>query len=267
MKPVALFVKSNEHLHGAYLRYFKSRNLARLSKLGIRYDPKTKTAILDYKKQNISFACSGPDSLLDMAGLLADQFVDEQYAWLSPKGSNVVDIGANIADSAIYFAANGAMHVYAIEPFPHSHRIASRNISLNKYGKRITLLRVACGGRPGSIRIDPKIESNAASVASHSGKGVGVPIVTLKQLSDRYNLGNAVLKIDCEGCEYGIIMSSDRQTLRRFSRIMIEAHYGYKEMGRKLRSCGFSVRLTPLNYMLGYDKRDMLLGMVYAERK
>lgn len=266
MKPVALFVKSNEHLHGAYLRYFKSRNLARLNKLGIHYNQETKTATLKYRKQNISFSCNGPDGLLDIAGLLADQFVEEQYSWLSPKGRNVVDIGANIADSVIFFTANGARHVYAIEPFPYSYRIASRNISLNKSGNRVTLLKVACGGRPGSIRIDPNIESNAASVAIHTGRGVNVPIVTLKQLADRYNLRNAALKIDCEGCEYGIIMSSDRRTLRRFSRIMIEVHYGYKEMGRKLRSCGFNVRITPLNYMLSDDKKDMLLGMLYAER-
>jgi hypothetical protein len=41
--------------------------------------------------------------------IFKEQFIDEQYKWLNVKGKEVVDIGANIGDSAIYFAVNTAL--------------------------------------------------------------------------------------------------------------------------------------------------------------
>jgi hypothetical protein len=65
--------------------------------------------------------------------------------------------------------------------------------------------------------------------------------------------------MDCEGCEYDVIFSSSKETLKRFSHIQIEYHYGYKNLKEKLEKCGFSVKVTrpvinPLNrkYQVGY---------------
>jgi hypothetical protein len=45
-------------------------------------------------------------------------FVDNPYEDLSVKNKTVVDIGGNIADSAIYFALWGANKIVCIEPLP-----------------------------------------------------------------------------------------------------------------------------------------------------
>ena len=44
------------------------------------------------------------------------------------EGRTVIDIGANIADSSIYFAFEDAAHVIALEPYPTNYRIAKKNI-------------------------------------------------------------------------------------------------------------------------------------------
>ncbi|MDT7858468.1 MAG: hypothetical protein RQ930_00225 [Candidatus Aenigmarchaeota archaeon] len=53
------------------------------------------------------------------------QFVKQDYKILKVRGKEVVDIGAYTGDSSIYFALNGAKHVYAFEPYPFSYRIAT----------------------------------------------------------------------------------------------------------------------------------------------
>ena len=61
-------------------------------------------------------------------GDLAGVFARREYSFLEVSDQNVIDIGANIGDSAIYFAAMGAKHVYALEPFPSSFEYAKKNV-------------------------------------------------------------------------------------------------------------------------------------------
>jgi len=58
-----------------------------------------------------------------------------------------VDVGAASGDTAIYFALNGAKHVYAFEPYPYSYNIAKENIKLNHLEDKITMLNEGCGRR------------------------------------------------------------------------------------------------------------------------
>ena len=60
------------------------------------------------------------DKKFDIIWLINENFIKEQYKWLDVEGKNVVDVGANIGDTAIYFALKGAKHVYAFEPYPYS---------------------------------------------------------------------------------------------------------------------------------------------------
>ena len=67
--------------------------------------------------------------------------------------------------------------------------------------------------------------------------------VGLEDIVQQYNIGGAILKIDCEGGEYEIIMGSGRDALRKFDAILLEYHYGYLNLKEKLEKDGFSVSL------------------------
>jgi len=62
-----------------------------------------------------------------------------------------------------------------------------------------------------------------------------------------------VLKVDCEGCEYGTILCSDNKTLRRFDEIMIGYHHGYKNLVEKLEARALKLSIlghgTPINHI------------------
>jgi hypothetical protein len=72
-----------------------------------------------------------------------------------------------------------------------------------------------------------------------------------------------ILKMDCEGCEYEPILSTNESTLRKFSHIMIEYHFGYKNLEEKLEKCGFEVSVTrPQIY---WDSTDQFDEIKFAE--
>ena len=73
-------------------------------------------------------------------GDLLNVFFREDYKFLSPDRSLVIDIGANIGDTAIYFCLNNAKHVIALEPFPFSYKYALLNITSNNMNDKIELL-------------------------------------------------------------------------------------------------------------------------------
>ena len=71
-------------------------------------------------------------------GLIDEQFIKQAYRWLNVKEKYVIDIGANIGDTATYFALKGARHVYAFEPYPYSYNLAKKHINLNKLNNKIS---------------------------------------------------------------------------------------------------------------------------------
>ena len=66
-------------------------------------------------------------------------FLKEIYKFLNVKNKIVIDIGANIADSAIYFVLNGAKQVIALEPFSYSYKYAVENIKINNMEDKILM--------------------------------------------------------------------------------------------------------------------------------
>jgi FkbM family methyltransferase len=174
-------------------------------------------------------------------------FVDKIYQWLPIKNKTVVDIVANIGDSAIYFALFGATKIICIEPFPKNYELAKKNIRLNNFSKNISIIQAGCSDKRNKITIDPEYQSSGSSVLKDFNSGINLPIMSLENILDEYNITSdvsTVLKMDCEGCEYETIHSARKNILQKFSHIMIEYHYGYKNLKEKLEECGFVVSVT-----------------------
>jgi FkbM family methyltransferase len=183
------------------------------------------------------------ESLDKSFGMIIEQFIEEQYKWLRVAGRQVLDLGANIGDSAIYLALNGASHVFALEPYPYTYRLARRNVELNGLEKQVTVLNLGCG-KDGTITIDPELKSEPSSNLVQCEAGERVAVVSLKKIVETYELSDAVAKIDCEGGEYELIQGAGDRELRAFSQMMIEYHHGYASLEDRLCKAQFEVRHT-----------------------
>jgi len=187
-------------------------------------------------------------------------FFEEVYKMFPVKDQTVLDVGANIGDSSIYFALKGAKKIIAIEPFPANYELAKKNIELNNLQKIIDIDLAGCSNKPGFITVDNKKSGGGASLTSAS-TGTKIPLFSLKNILEQNNLNSAVLKMDCEGCEYDSILNADDEILKKFSTIIIEYHYGYQNLVEKLENCGFQVKKTSPMYYSNYH-----IGYIYATK-
>ena len=201
-------------------------------------------------------------------GNIFDVFINEEYSFLNTQNRDVIDIGASIGDSSIYFALSGARRVIGLEPFPYSYSFAVRNVEINNLSERIKILNAGYG-QDGEVFADPNIQSLDYYQFQPSTIGKKIKIYSLESLVKNEQIEDGVLKMDCEGCEYYLVKEKDK-VIRHFNQIQIEYHYGYQQLVTKLESAGFEVKWS--NPRKFYDPREgkidynIELGYVYATR-
>ena len=173
-----------------------------------------RTLKFKFKNRIVKLVYDSQKQMNNTLGMIKEQFIEEQYKWLDVKGEDVIDIGANIGDSAIYFTFKGAKHVYAFEPYPYSYNVANKNVNLNKLQNKITLVNQGCGGKESIIKIDNEYKNVGGTDLKLFRGGKKIKITTLNEVIKNFNIKYpAILKIDCEGCEYDIFIRAQNSDL------------------------------------------------------
>jgi FkbM family methyltransferase len=167
----------------------------------------------------------------------------------------VVDVGAYNGDSAIYFARNGAKLVIGLEPDPRSLELARENVKLNDLNDKVKLLNVALSTRTGESKLGVNAETpNITHIAEPNGRvddGLEIETITVEEIMKRFNLHNIdFLKMNCEGCEYGIIRTLQTSTLESINEIILEFHNGPLDIPKILSKQGFAVSM--IGHTFGY---------------
>jgi len=139
------------------------------------------------------------------------------------RGREVIDVGANAGDSALYFILHGARKVIAIEPLPNIARCAEENVRLSGATDKVKVLNVALSSGPVNVPCDYDVSSSGGFSTLKGSGPCKVPGVTLSDLIGM--IGDPfLLKMDCEGCEAQVILGPERERLRAFEHIIFETH-------------------------------------------
>ncbi|MEM4056765.1 MAG: FkbM family methyltransferase [Thermoplasmatales archaeon] len=214
---------------------------------------------LSYENYNLKFD-------LGNGGDIFAPLFNEEYNFLTVKGVNVVDIGANLGGSAIFFAIKGARKVISLEPYPYTFGLATKNISSSGFKDKIEIINAGYG-EDKKIKIDTSFIPDNGSDLRESENGPDINLYSLKTLMNKYNIDSGILKMDCEGCEYNLL-NEDDETIKKFTMIQIEYHYGYEKLVDKLKECGFTVKYTePKESYNTSAGKTMMIGYIYAERQ
>ena len=177
-------------------------------------------------------------------GDIINGFLGKDYRDINVKDKTVIDVGANIADTPIFFVCLGAKKVIGIEPFPKNFSLAQKNIEQNQMNEKIKMINAGCSSTKGFIRIDSDVFDTTSTISS-SSNGQEIPLITINEIIQDHQIrDNAILKIDCEGCEYDIIKNMEKNIFQKFSEIFIEYHNGYQDLRKVLENQGFSVNVS-----------------------
>jgi FkbM family methyltransferase len=156
-------------------------------------------------------------------GAIFQVFEEEDYKFLDVKDKNVLDIGAFVGDSPIYFILKGAKKVYAVEPNPDAYNEMLENIKLNNMENRIIPINMGINYEKDYVNTHTKAVNTQGTLLKSGGNGIKVPAGKLSDIIDKYNIDAQILKMDCEGCEYDIILK-DYDTIKEFDEIGFEYH-------------------------------------------
>ena len=189
-------------------------------------------------------------------------YYNEVYDDPHIKGSTIIDVGAFIGDTPIYFALKGAKRVVALEPMPLTYKICIENVKLNGLEDKIEVRNIAVGAKTGYIAL---FQVDKLSLTSfQTGHEIRVPSVRLSALINKIEeseKNNIILKMDCEGCEYESIPEAiNSGTLLKVSLVMVELHGKLRQIMRiiqLLKQYGFKVKVlfygkapSPINHIV-----------------
>jgi FkbM family methyltransferase len=158
-------------------------------------------------------------------------FCRHDYGLITP-GCVVVDVGANIGIFALYAARSGAISVRAYEPAKESFEVFKINIQKNGFEDVIFPYQVAVVGRPSPSILFPRQSSVFNRIvkceSSEVGSHVIVPSLVFSEVVVNLPSPN-MIKMDCEGGEYDIILNSSVDVFDHIEEIRIEYHEGPRQ--------------------------------------
>ncbi|MFP3287928.1 MAG: FkbM family methyltransferase [Acidilobus sp.] len=183
-----------------------------------------------------------------VSSAFADVFIKGEYevpeALSGLKGRDVIDVGANVGDTALYFVLNGARKVIAVEPLPNVAKCAEENVRLSSVTDKVKVINAALSDEPVSVPCDYDVSSSGGFSTIKGSGPCRVPDVTLSDLIDMID-DPYLLKMDCEA---QVILGPEGERLRAFEHIILETHpfitgVSNEELLASLKDLGFECRL------------------------
>lgn len=182
------------HLH---LSLFGIRGVARRAMMGLLRSTAIFGARLPRAQQSVLIRLG----TMDVAEYQHVFIYDEYGFRLPPKASVIIDVGANIGMSAVYFSQRYPnAKIIAIEPEPNNFDVLSKNAALFP---RIVPVHARLWNRDGFFSICDGAESGRKPASAGSvSSDILVPSLTLNTLLSEYGIEEIdLLKIDAKGAE------------------------------------------------------------------
>ena len=161
-------------------------------------------------------------------------------------GRCVLDIGANIGAFSILAGYLGAKKVIAVEPISSTYDSLLKNIDHAKLKNIVPLKNIVSDVSGNLCNISLNVNSGHNSMYNVGERFETVETITLSDLLDKLDSDNILLKLDCEGAEYDIILNATEQEMARIDSIALEIHMdlhpkykGAEILGEKLTAFGF----------------------------
>lgn len=189
-----------------------------------------------------------------------EHFMNESYSLfdIDYKNRVVIDIGSYVGDSALFFAAQGA-EVYGFEPVKYNYEYSLKLKKINpKLKEKLHFFNYGVSDKIGTLSID---SMNSTTQFRTEKDKYEVEIVTLNDIITKNQITPDILKMDCEGCEFNIILNTD---LSKFKDIIFEHHsihtgISHELLIKKLKEQGFEIKTKPTTYEKFEDA-----GVIYA---
>lgn len=205
--------------------------------------------------------------------ILNEVFINDDYRFSSNSKSILIDIGANIGISSLFFSRCKYINkIFAFEPVKDTYDQAQYNLKLNEKINKVEWIKnVGLGrnNRKESFLFDSKTKGNTGirgklspsylenEFAIKREVQICDASVEINKILKTVNDEKIIIKMDCEGAEYEILDNLfESGVIDQIDVLLLEWHdNGVEEIEKLLLESGFNLFVRDL---------DPISGMVYA---
>ncbi len=211
----------------------------------------TDTNISEYGGITMVYRANSVDENVIKDTLNDDIFYKGAPEYVPKKNDVIIDVGAHIgAFSVLASKRSPNARIYAIEPALESYQLLEQNIKLNKCDNVIPTKK-ALHNQRGEVKLFHDIEHGNwghSIVKEFSPEGEIVHCETLEDFIKENKIDQCdFIKFNCEGAEFGIILSTSIETLKRIKTMLILYHcdlvknHDLNELTTHLRKANFLI--------------------------
>ncbi len=183
----------------------------------------------------------------------------------------VIDIGAHVGYFSIYSSINAKNgKIFAFEPYDKSFKVLIKNLEINQI-KNVIPQNLGVTRESGTNTLYFKKNfaiGNSIYKNTDSDSKIEIKTISLQDIIKNNDIQKInILKLDCEGAEYQILLNLNHQTLEKIDKIVSEMHpkienFKIKDVKEFLTINGFDVKIIhPLNNV------SKELVMLYAKNQ
>jgi FkbM family methyltransferase len=194
---------------------------------------------------------------------MIDEVWDAYFGWglAFHDAASIIDIGANIGAFTVE-ASRRALRgrVIAFEPEPENFYLLQQNVEAQSAGN-VILRQEAVSDHAGTARLALDTEHTGAHTiigTKDGGLSVEVPLVPFSDVLADIGSPVDVLKIDCEGAEYDVLLGAPGLVQQRVRQIVGEIQHTDRHLPKDLTDF-----LASLGFIVEY-RGSKNLGLVKA---
>lgn len=166
-------------------------------------------------------------NLMDL-WVVAETCLNQVYSVLDDTRDKmiIIDIGAAFGDYSIMMAKlYPKSKIYAFEPYSPSFDLLDINIKLNKLTNIVTYnIAVTPDGDDIYFDSNTLLPGNSQTTDKKSPNVTRIKSINFQKFIDNLKKPIDILKIDCEGYEYPILLSLDNKHFKKIKNIVMEYH-------------------------------------------
>lgn len=214
-----------------------------LKAIAILISPQTNTKKMIYLRNGLHFAIRSKMDIWIIKETILDQCYQKELIKFQD-GGKIIDIGAAFGDFSVFMAKTYPQgRILAFEPNHESYELAVLNTNSNSL-RNIQLYNKAIG----------PTDHFTACHSRESGNLIHVSLQTILKDFEYVDL----IKMDCEGGEYDILLNLAPEVLAKIKNLAIEwhdnsTHHRHDELVVYLKKCAFDVKvhLNPVHADIG----------------
>lgn len=181
------------------------------------------------------------------------------------EGKNIIDVGANRGYFGIWAIHKGANNVLAFEPTKNTYKKLLSNIEFCDQSDRITAINKAVESverRDIKIYYNEGLEDYSLVFADDFKDYEKVSSISFQNAIEYFdsNTNIHILKLNCEGAEYDIILNSPNHVFERVNTIRMEYH-NFRISEKTFNVVKLDKRLLDLGFI---NKREIITAETHG---